>query len=192
MEYTALRPKAMPGQDPRESGTAPGAPHRPHAVPRRARRLRALLLGVFAGTLLVLAGVGIGTVGATVIGLSRLAELRHQAPPDAPPARAAPTAPAAGPSHAPPAAPGATLGVEAVDAEKAGALVVGVHVPGPGYTAGLVRGDVVLQFGSARVDSAADLARAVAGARPGRQVLLTVRHSSGGYQQLTVAPGVVT
>jgi S1-C subfamily serine protease len=195
MEYTALRPKAMPGQDRRDSGTEPGAPHRPHAVPRRARRLRALLLGLFTGTLLVLAGVGIGTVGATVIGLSRLAELRHQAPPAAPPDRAAstaPTAPAAGPSPAPATAPGATLGVEAVDAEKAGALVVGVHVPGPGYAAGLVRGDVVLQFGSTRIDTAADLARAVAGARPGRQVLLTVRHSSGGYQQLTVAPGVVT
>jgi S1-C subfamily serine protease len=69
---------------------------------------------------------------------------------------------------------------------------VGVHVPGPGYTAGLVRGDVLLQFGSARVDTAVGLARAVAQARPGKQVLLTVRHSGGGYQQLTVVPGVVT
>ncbi|MCG0068394.1 PDZ domain-containing protein, partial [Streptomyces tricolor] len=91
-----------------------------------------------------------------------------------------------------PAPPRATLGLEAVDAEKAGAKVVGVHVPGPGYAAGLVRGDVVLHFGAARVDTAADLARAVARARPGKAVLLTVRHSSGGYQQLAVIPGVVT
>ncbi|MCZ0986245.1 PDZ domain-containing protein [Streptomyces diastatochromogenes] len=47
--------------------------------------------------------------------------------------------------------------------------MVGVHVPGPGYTAGLVRGDILLQFGSARVDTAADLARAVAHARPERR-----------------------
>jgi S1-C subfamily serine protease len=87
---------------------------------------------------------------------------------------------------------GATLGLEVVDAEKAGALVVGVHVPGPGYSAGLVRGDVILAFGRTRVDSAADLARAVSESRPGKGVVLTVRHRSGGYQQLPVAPGVVT
>jgi S1-C subfamily serine protease len=82
--------------------------------------------------------------------------------------------------------------VEVVDAEKSGALVVGVHVPGPGYAAGLVRRDVILAFGKTRIDSAADLARAVAGARPGGEVTLTVRHRSGGYQQLTAIPGVVT
>ncbi|MGV4981377.1 PDZ domain-containing protein [Streptomyces sp. NRAIS4] len=191
MEHTALRPKPMPGQDPREGGT-PAPAHRPHAAPRRGRRLRTVLFGVCTGTVLVLSGVGIGTVGATVIGMSRLAELQRHAPPATPPARAAPTTPAAGPSPAPAATTGATLGVEAVDAGKAGALVVGVHVPGPGYAAGLVRGDVLLYFGSARVDSAAGLARAVARARPGKEVLLTVRHPSGGYQQLTVLPGVVT
>ncbi|MGW0210774.1 PDZ domain-containing protein [Streptomyces sp. NPDC003233] len=194
MEQTALRPKPMPGQDPREGGTT-GPPHRPHAVPRRGRRLRTLLFVLCTGTLLVLSGVGMGTVGATVIGMSRLAELQRQAPPSAPPARGmstAPAAPGATPSPAPPAATGATLGVEVVDAEKAGALVVGVHVPGPGYAAGLVRGDVLLRFGSARVDTAADLARAVAQARPGKQVLLTVRHSSGACQQLTVVPGMAT
>ncbi|MYX95645.1 PDZ domain-containing protein, partial [Streptomyces sp. SID486] len=100
-------------------------------------------------------------------------------------------APAAAPAPAP-APPGATLGVEVVDAGKPGALVVGVHVPGSGYAAGLIRGDVVLQLGSDRVDTAADLARAVRRARPGKAVLLTVRHSGGGYQQLTVTPGVVT
>ncbi|MBK3527561.1 PDZ domain-containing protein, partial [Streptomyces sp. MBT70] len=91
-----------------------------------------------------------------------------------------------------PAPPGATLGVEVADGEKAGALVVAVHVPGPGYTAGLVRGDLVLQLGAARVDTAAGLARAVSRSRPGRAVLLTVRHASGAYQQLTVTPGLVT
>lgn len=193
MEQTVLRPKPMPGQDRGEGGT-PGPPHRPHAAPRRGRRLRTLLFVLCTGTLLVLSGVGMGTVGATVIGMSRLAELQRQARPAAPPARPTPTAPAGThtPGPAPAAVTGATLGVEAVDADKAGALVVGVHVPGPGYAAGLVRGDVLLQFGSARVDTAADLARAVAQARTGKQVLLTVRHSGGAYQQLTVVPGVVT
>lgn len=187
MEQTALRPKPMPGQDRREDDT-PDPARRPHAAPRRGRRLRTLLCGLCAGTVLVLSGVGLGTVGATVIGMSRLAELRRQAPPPAPSARATPTA-----TPMPvPAAPGLTLGVEAVDAEKVGALVVGVHVPGPGYAAGLVRGDVVLQLGEARVDTAADLARAVGQARPGKAVLLTVRHPGGGYQQLTLTPGVVT
>lgn len=87
----------------------------------------------------------------------------------------------------------ATLGVEAVDAsEDAGALVVGVHVPGPGYAAGLVRGDVLLAFGETRIGSAADLARAVAAADPGRSVTLTVRHANGNQQQLSTTPGVVT
>ncbi|MEU6588184.1 PDZ domain-containing protein [Streptomyces sp. NPDC046881] len=184
MEQTALRPKPMPGQDRREDGT-PAPARRPHAAPRRGRRLRTLLCGLCAGILLVLSGVGIGTVGATVIGMSRLAELQRKATPPAPSADATPTAAPA------PATPGAALGVEAVDAEKAGALVVGVHVPGPGYAAGLVRGDVVLQLGAARVDTAADLARAVTRARPGKALLLTVRHSSGGYQQLTVTTAAV-
>ncbi|MFB7600639.1 PDZ domain-containing protein, partial [Streptomyces sp. NPDC056160] len=96
-----------------------------------------------------------------------------------------------GPAAAP-APVGPALGVEAVDDDGPGARVVGVHVPGPGYAAGLVRGDVLLVFGRTRIDSAADLARAVAGARPGHEVTLTVRHRSGGYQQLDVTPGVVT
>jgi hypothetical protein len=50
---------------------------------------------------------------------------------------------------------------------------------------------VLLVFGGTRVDSAADLARAVARARPGRKVVLTVRHRGGGQEQLTVVPGVV-
>ncbi|GGU87018.1 PDZ domain-containing protein [Streptomyces filipinensis] len=188
MEPTVLRPKPMPGQDPRQGGGTPTPAHRPHAAPRRGRRLRTVLFGLSLGTLLVLSGVGIGTVGAAVIGMSRLAELQRQAPPATPSARATPAATA---SPAPAATPGAVLGVEAVDAEKAGALLVGVHVPGPGYAAGLVRGDVLLRFGSSRVDSAADLARFVAHARPGKPVLLTVRHTGGGFQQLTVLPGVV-
>ncbi|CAM5716551.1 hypothetical protein SALBM135S_08152 [Streptomyces alboniger] len=39
-----------------------------------------------------------------------------------------------------------------VDAPRGpGALVVGVHVPGPGHTAGLVRGDTLLAVGGTRV-----------------------------------------
>jgi S1-C subfamily serine protease len=182
MEQTALRPKPIPGQE-RGDSPPPDPAQRPHAARRRGRRIRTLLFGSLVGTVLVLSGVGLGTVGATVIGMSRLAELRQQAPPPKP----SPTPPA---TPSPTAA--ATLGVEAVDAEKVGALVVGVHVPGPGYTAGLVRGDVLLQLGDRRIDSAADLARVVTDARPGKEVKLTVRHASGGYQQLTVVPGVVT
>ncbi|MFI9154045.1 PDZ domain-containing protein [Streptomyces sp. NPDC053367] len=190
MEQTALRPKPMPGQ---EHGGTKGREERParrpHAARRRGRRLTTLLFGTFVGIVLVLSGVGLGTVGTTVIAMSRLAELQHRLPPrpPAPSARPAPTR-----APAPPAPAGATLGVEAVDAEKAGALVVGVHVPGPGYTAGLVRGDVLLTFGDARVDTAADLVRAVGAARQGRAVTVTVRHESGAYQQLSVVPGVVT
>jgi membrane-associated protease RseP (regulator of RpoE activity) len=191
MEQTALRPKPMPGQEPGD-GTKPGGPRRPHAARRRGRRLVTLLFSLFVGTVLVLSGVGLGTVGATVIGMSKLAEMQRQAarqptPTTAPADR---TTPSASPSPSPtPAA--ATLGVEAVDADKAGALIVGVHIPGPGYTAGLIRGDVLLTFGRSRVDSAADLARAVARAHPGDQVTITVRHNSGGFQQFTVVPGYV-
>ncbi|MEU0968790.1 PDZ domain-containing protein [Streptomyces sp. NPDC005917] len=184
MEQTALRPKPIPGQERRE-GPEPGPTRRPHAARRRGRRIRSLLFGLAAGTVLVLSGVGVGTVGATVIGMNRLAELQRHTPPKPP----GPTPSAtAGPTRI----AAATLGVEAADAEKVGALVVAVHVPGPGYTAGLVRGDVLLQFGDTRIDSAADLARAVAGGRPGKEVKLRVRHQSGGYQQLTVVPAVIT
>ncbi|MCD9873120.1 PDZ domain-containing protein [Streptomyces guryensis] len=195
MEQTALRPKPMPGGEPGDGtgpGTRPGTARHPHAVRRRGRRLRAALFGLLVGTVLVLSGVGLGTVGATVIGMSKLADLRHQAQAPGGPSASAhpgPSSPTA-PSSPPPAV--ATLGLEAVDAQKAGALVVGVHVPGPGYAAGLVRGDVLLAFGRIRIDSAADLARAVAHARPGAAITLTVRHRSGAYQQLTALPGVVT
>ncbi|MEU6451941.1 PDZ domain-containing protein [Streptomyces sp. NPDC046979] len=198
MEQTALRPKPMPGREP-AARTEPDGPRRPHAGRRRRRRLTTVLLGVLAATVLVLAGVGLGTVGATVIGMSELAALQQRSGAAAPGpeaegptgSRTAPAPPSAAASPSP-ARAAATLGVEAVDHERPGALVVGVHVPGPGYAAGLVRGDVLLVFGTTRVDSAADLARAVARARPGKDVKITVRHESGGYQQLTAVPGVVT
>ncbi|MDT7845377.1 PDZ domain-containing protein [Streptomyces justiciae] len=192
MEQTALRPKPMPGQEP-GGGTRPGPARRPHAARRRGRRLRTVLFALFVGTVLVLTGVGLGTVGATVIGMSKLAEMQRELGGSAAPSPAAPApSPPPSPTPSPSTRIAATLGVEAVDAEKAGALLVGVHVPGPGYAAGLVRGDVLLQIGKRRVDSAADLARAVAAARPGKEVTLTVRHQSGGYQQLTAIPGIVT
>ncbi|MFD5264624.1 PDZ domain-containing protein [Streptomyces sp. NPDC058335] len=192
MEQTALRPKPMPGQEPGGGPPSDGRPRHPHAARRRGRRLTTLLFGALVGTVLVLSGVGLGTVGATVIGASRLAELQRQAGGAAPGA-----VPQAGPRPSvpsfPPGAPvDATLGLEIVDAEKAGAEIVAVHVPGPGYSAGLVRGDVVLHFGRTRIDSATDLARAVDEAKPGRETKVTVRHKSGGYQQLTVVPGIVT
>ncbi|GEC03803.1 PDZ domain-containing protein [Streptomyces spinoverrucosus] len=201
MEQTALRPKPKPGQEPGGTGSKPVK--RPHAARRRGRRLTTLLLGLLVAVVLVLSGVGLGTVAATVIGMSKLAELQSQ---PGRPGRPGPSAPASpvhpstspGPSASGPSAAASTppadmvLGVEVVDAEKSGALIVGVHVPGPGYTAGLVRGDVLLTFDGTPVESAADLVRAVDRARPGATVTVTVRHEGGGYQQLAVAPGIVT
>ncbi|MEU5896898.1 PDZ domain-containing protein [Streptomyces venezuelae] len=167
-----------------------------------------MVFGVLCAAALVLSGIGIGTVGATVIGMSRLAGVREaSAVPTG--AGSAPGAdmPMSGSKHpAPgprdpvpppprPRPPAAALGVEAVDAPRgagAGALLVGVHVPGPGHAAGLVRGDTVVVFGGARVGSAAELALQVGRARPGRTVTLTVRHQSGARQVLAARPGVVT
>ncbi|MBN0046890.1 PDZ domain-containing protein [Streptomyces actuosus] len=191
MEQTALRPKPMPGREP---GGDPGAGpvRRPRAVRRRGRRLSTLIFGLFVGTVLVLAGVGVGATGATVIGADRLAAFQwHVQHTGRTPARAAsaPSSASGAPAQSPTRA---SLGVEVMDARKTGALVVGVHVPGPGHSAGLVRGDVVLAVGRTRIGSSADLALAVARARPGREVTLTVRHRGGGYQQLPAVPGVVT
>ncbi|MFD8419957.1 PDZ domain-containing protein [Streptomyces sp. NPDC059466] len=224
MEQTALRPKPMPGQEPGGDSRPTPAVRRPHAVRRRGRRLMSLLFGLFVGTVLVLSGVGLGTVGATVIGMSKLADLQKQAA-DAKTAQGpgqgqgqgqgqkagqgqgrSPGHTSGGSSAAPGSGAGsgstrggveavttATLGVEAVDApEGAGALITGVHTPGPGFTAGLVRGDVLDTFGGTRLGSAADLARAVAAADPGSSVTLGVRHTGGGHRQLTAVPGIVT
>ncbi|WP_425828307.1 PDZ domain-containing protein [Streptomyces fractus] len=210
MEQTALRPKSMPGSGGRASTTAsrpgpsadplrkragePKSGGRPHAARRRGRRLCGVLCGLLCAVLLVLAGIGLGTVGATVIGMSKLAELKRQAPP---PSSPAPT-PSPSTAPAPPASPLSRggLGVEVVDAPKtSGALVVAVHIPGPGYTGGLVRGDVLVALGAQRVGSALDLAAHVADVadtRPGRQVVVTVRHENGQLQKLAVTPGVIT
>ncbi|GAQ66331.1 PDZ domain-containing protein [Streptomyces scabiei] len=205
MEQTALRPKPMPGResgDERPSGTA----RRPHAAPRRARqRLITLLSALVTCVILVLSGVGLGTMGATVIGMSRLAPSREPSPadaarPDDGRSRTASTKSASQPrsslSTAPVAAVRPTLGVDVVDApgdaRGRGALVAGVHVPGAGYRAGLVRGDVVLSLGGTRTATAADLARAVAAARPGTALRLAVRHANGARQYLVAVPGVAT
>ncbi|MFH9066729.1 PDZ domain-containing protein [Streptomyces coeruleorubidus] len=186
MEQTALRPKPMPGQEPDGAASATGsgpARPRPRAARRRGRRLLNVLFAAFAGAVLVLSGIGLGVMGATVIGKGGVIDPRgrHALSPPSPSPSAAASAPAA-----------VTLGVQVMDAGKPGALVVGLHVPGPAQEAGLVRGDLLLAFGTTRIDTAADLARAVARARPGAKVKLTVRHRSGGYQQLTVVPAVVT
>ncbi|WP_369195253.1 PDZ domain-containing protein [Streptomyces djakartensis] len=182
MEQTALRPKPMPGQDPGgalpQKGSGPSRP-RAHAARRRGRRLLNVLLGGFAGAVLVLSGVGLGAMGSTVA--AHGAFLGQRGP-------HAPASPA--PSAAAPEPVAATLGVQVMDARGPGAVVVGLHVPGPAQRAGLVRGDVLLTLGRTRIDTAADLVRAVARARPGREVKLTVRHRSGGYEQLTAVLAV--
>ncbi|MDG4860288.1 PDZ domain-containing protein, partial [Streptomyces sp. T-3] len=172
MEQTVLRPKPMPGHT---AGPRPNG-HRPHAARRRGRRLLTVLFSTFVALVLVLAGVGLGTVGATVIGMSKLADLQKQAAQQSPGGKPggpgqpgqsgkqpggqpAPSQqePQGGQGQAASGKPArAAIGVEAVDAGKgAGALLVGVHSPGPGYTAGLVRGDVLLGFGKTRVEAAA-------------------------------------
>ena len=164
--------------------------------------------------MLVLSGVGLGTVGATVIGMSRLAAVQKQdaaaerpraatgAPgrpgaTPAPPAGRTATASGSGAPIAPGRSSGtsgrAALGVEAVDASRGqGALLVAVHLPGPGSTAGLARGDVLFAVGGSRIASAAGLARAVAAAEPGRGLTLGVRHPDGSSGHVTAVPGVVT
>jgi membrane-associated protease RseP (regulator of RpoE activity) len=187
MEQTALRPKPMPGRDPDRAapaitGAGPSRP-RPHAARRRGRRLLNLLFAGFVGVVLVLSGIGLGAMGATVVGEGGVIDPRG---------RHAPSPPRPSPSVLASAPVAVTLGVQVMDARKPGAVVVGLHVPGPAQQAGLVRGDVLLVFGTTRIDTAADLVRAVARARPGREVKLTVRHRSGGYQQVTVVPAVAT
>jgi membrane-associated protease RseP (regulator of RpoE activity) len=184
MEQTALRPKPMPGQDPgraaQAAGPGPSRP-RPHAARRRGRRFLNVLLAAFAGAVLVLSGIGLGVMGPTVLGKGGRLDLRGWHTPSPP----VPT-----PASVPPAPSAASLGVQVMDARKPGAVVVGLDVPGPAQAAGLVRGDVLLAFGTTRIDTAADLVRAVARTRPGSEVRLTVRHRSGGYEQLTLVPAV--
>ncbi|MEZ0161578.1 PDZ domain-containing protein, partial [Streptomyces griseorubens] len=98
----------------------------------------------------------------------------------------------AGPAPASGPALSARLGVEVTDDGRPGALVVGVQNPGPGHTAGLREGDLLLAVGATRVDTAADLAHEVSRTAPGTPIRLTVRHATGGYRQLTAVPGILT
>ncbi|MFB7597894.1 PDZ domain-containing protein, partial [Streptomyces sp. NPDC056160] len=78
MEQTALRPKPLPGG--KSGGTAPRERAcGPRTGSGRVRRWPAALCGLLAGLVLLLAGVGLGAVGATVIGLSRLTEAQRLA-----------------------------------------------------------------------------------------------------------------
>ncbi|MDT6987855.1 PDZ domain-containing protein [Streptomyces lusitanus] len=173
MEQPVLRPRPMPGA---RAGARPGpGPVPPAAEPpppgrSRGRRAAAVLIGAAAGLVLLLAGAGLGVLGAALTG------------PTWPPG----TAPASAPALS------ARLGVVVTDDSRPGALVVGVQVPGPGFAAGLREGDLLLSCGPARVDTAADLARALARTPPGTEIRLTVRHPSGGYRQLTAVPGILT
>ncbi|MFJ9737802.1 PDZ domain-containing protein [Streptomyces sp. NPDC101166] len=217
MEQIVLRPRPLPGQEAGEGGGEGGADtgagadggvdHRPHACGHPGRRTTSLLCGLFAGAVLVLSGVALGALGTSVVAMKELGELRDQV------AREASQVPGAPDGDGKPGVLSApvgskssggngtsvsawddarsTLGLEVVDGGKRGARVVAVHVPGPGYTAGLVRGDVLLTFGRTRIDSATDLARAVERAGPGRKVDMTVRHRSGAQQRLSVVLGVV-
>ncbi|MFJ7101379.1 MULTISPECIES: PDZ domain-containing protein [Streptomyces] len=164
MEPPALRPRPMPGD---RAGTRPEPVPAALATPpsRRPRgRRTAALLGTAAALVLLPAGAGLGVLV---------------------------TAPA-GPVPVPAPALSARLGVQVTDDGRPGALVVGVQNPGPGFTAGLRKGDLLLAVGTTRVDTAADLAHAVSGTPPGTKIRLTVRHPTGGCQQLTAVPGILT
>ncbi|MEU0672875.1 PDZ domain-containing protein [Streptomyces sp. NPDC006172] len=218
MEQIVLRPRPLPGQEPDGGGGAGGGEdagagtdgcvgHRPHTGRLAGRRPASLLCGLFAGAVLVLSGVALGALGTSVVAMRELGELRDQVAREASQAPVAPdvegrpgvlSAPvgskSSGASGASIVVQGdarATLGLEVVDGGKSGARVVAVHVPGPGYTAGLVRGDVLLSFGRTRIGSATDLARAVERAGPGRRIDMTVRHKGGGKQRLSMVLGVV-
>ncbi|MBJ7904224.1 PDZ domain-containing protein [Streptomyces sp. DSM 110735] len=190
MEQSVLRASPMPGRwrsesvPPEPVERAPAG--RPHGARRRGRRLRSVVFSLSVGSALVLSGIGVGAVGTSALGLGvHGGKPQHAVPPAAAPA---PTASGTADTRS-----GATLGLEAVDdGRRTGALVTAVHVPGPGYTAGLVRGDALVRFGTTPIATAADLARAVARARPGAEVAVTVRHQDGTQQRLTAVPGVVT
>ncbi|MEV6021961.1 PDZ domain-containing protein [Streptomyces sp. NPDC052036] len=204
MDQAASRPDPAAGRN-----TGEGSPSGPAGRPPPARRggsLVPLLCALVVGTLMVLSGVGLGTVGATVTGMSRFAQMKRHA---AASGRFTPSAAGGrsrGTGHAPahtasaaargggpaPAPSRATLGVEAVDAASGGALLVGVQVPSAGHSAGLARGDVLLALDGTRLGSAADLARAIAAVRPGTAVTLTVRRPDGSRAHLTATPGVLT
>ncbi len=163
MEPPALRPRPMPGdRADTRPEPVPAAPGTPPFGRPRGRRRAAALLGTAAALVLLPAGAGLGVLV---------------------------TAPA-GPAQAP--ALSARLGVQVTDDGRPGALVVGVQKPGPGFTAGLRKGDLLLAVGTTRVDTAADLAHAVSRTPPGTKIRLTVRHPTGGYQQLTAVPGILT
>ncbi|MFI9644949.1 PDZ domain-containing protein [Streptomyces sp. NPDC052040] len=190
-----------PGRGP--GGRPSGHARRRALPPRRGGRGANLLSALVAGVFLVLSGVGLGTVGATLTGMGRLAQAQRFTDKAGPLATPASESSRRVPAHLPGhrrhsgpwsarAAPRAVLGVEAVDAEHGGALLVGVRVPGAGHTAGLVSGEVLLAVGDRRLCSAADLARAVAAVRPGTPVTLTVRRADGSVTHLTATPGVLT
>ncbi|MER5715491.1 PDZ domain-containing protein [Streptomyces sp. NPDC002132] len=219
MEHIVLRPKPLPGQEPDDGGGAGGGgadagagaegrvDHRPHTGGHPGRRPASLLCGLFAGVVLVLSGVALGALGTSVVAMRELGELRDQIAREAsrtpgepdgdgrPGVLSAPvgskSSGGSGTSVTARDGARASLGLEVVDGGKRGARVVAVHVPGPGYTAGLVRGDVLLTFGRTRIDSATDLARAVERAGPGRRIDMTVRQSNGQQRRLSLVLGVV-
>ncbi|MFC9165595.1 PDZ domain-containing protein, partial [Streptomyces fungicidicus] len=82
MEQTALRPRPMPG----DGGGGGGPGEGPGSGPpgrrpgrRRGRRLPAVLLGALTGVALVLSGVGLGAMGATLVGAGAISGPRPQA-----------------------------------------------------------------------------------------------------------------
>jgi serine protease Do len=79
------------------------------------------------------------------------------------------------------------LGVTVADQDQAGAEVTGIEPGGPADRAGLTTGEIVLAVNGAKVSGSAGLIRAIASARPGVKVVLTV--SQAGH--ITKIPVVV-
>ncbi len=83
----------------------------------------------------------------------------------------------------------AYLGVStSPDSDGQGALIQSVQAGGPAARAGLKAGDVVVAFGSTRIDSVNGLVAAIAADQPGEQVPLTVVRG-GARTQLTLTLG---
>jgi putative serine protease PepD len=81
------------------------------------------------------------------------------------------------------------LGVQLNDAAGGGAFIADVAAGSPAEKAGLQRGDIVTKVGSKPVNNANDLVDAVQSAKPGDELVLTVRQDGNERQVKAVLAG---
>jgi putative serine protease PepD len=70
-----------------------------------------------------------------------------------------------------------------------GVLITVVTAGGPGATAGLTTGDVIVQFASVRIRTTTDLSRALADSHPGQVISLTVITAAGPQRVVSATLG---